>query len=88
MKYIIFEDVGGKRIPILFPGKIMHQEMREQIPYATVLSAGLVYHDGTAFVCRGGSRELGVSARSSDSEIIAESFRESADRYGGQPKQP
>ena len=78
MKYIVFEDVGGKTIPILFPAKILHQEMREQIPYAKVLSAGSVHHDGRGFVCRGGSKDLGVRSRPEDTRIIAEAFDESA----------
>ncbi len=32
MKYLIFEDFSGEVIPIIFPERILHEEMREQIP--------------------------------------------------------
>jgi hypothetical protein len=85
VKYIVFEDVGGKQIPILFPAKIMHVEMREQIPYSKVLSAGYVFHDESGFVCRGGSKELNARSRAEDGQIITDFFRESEDRYRNRP---
>lgn len=74
MKYIIFEDFSGKQTPILFPERILHEELREQIPYAKVLSAGYVSSTEEGFSCRGKVRELGVSSREEDSRIIARSF--------------
>lgn len=74
MKYIIFEDFSGKPTPILFPERILHEELREQIPYTKVLSAGYVYSTEGGFSCRGKVRELGVSSREEDSRIIARSF--------------
>lgn len=74
MKYIIFEDFSGKQTPILFPERILHEELREQIPYAKVLSAGYVYSTEEGFSCRGKVRELGVFSRDEDSRIIARSF--------------
>jgi hypothetical protein len=75
MKYLVVEDFSGQAIPIIFPERIRHDEMREQLPYAKVLSAGLVeLHDGH-FVCFGGSAELSLSAREEDQEIVASRFR-------------
>ena len=74
MKYLIFEDFSGKQTPILFPERILHEELREQVPYTKVLSAGYVYLTEEGFSCRGKVRELGLSSREEDSRIIAESF--------------
>lgn len=74
MKYIIFEDFSGKQTPILFPERILHEELREQIPYTKVLAAGYVYSTEEGFSCRGKVRELGVSTRDEDSRIIGRSF--------------
>ena len=81
MKYIIFEDFSGKQTPILFPERILHEELREQIPYAKVLSAGFVHLTGQGFVCRGKVRELGVSSRDEDSRIISQSFADEDGRF-------
>ena len=74
MKYIIFSDFAGKETPVIFPERIMHEEMREQIPYAEVLAAGYVYLRDGAFHCRGESKELGAGARSEDSRVMARFF--------------
>ena len=42
MKYIMFEDFSGAPIPVIFPNRIDHLEMREQMPYTKVLSAGYI----------------------------------------------
>ncbi len=74
MKYIIFEDFSGKETPILFPSRILHDEMREQMPYAKVVSAGHVCLEQD-FVCQGRSKELNVVSRPEDSGVIAAHFR-------------
>ncbi len=74
MKYIIFEDFSGKKTPVLFPERILHEELREQIPYTKVLSAGYVDLTEAGFVCRGTVRELGASARGEDSAVISRCF--------------
>jgi hypothetical protein len=51
MKYLIFEDFSGEVIPILFPDRILHEEMREQIPYSKVISGGYVFLEEKGFVC-------------------------------------
>lgn len=75
MKYLVVEDFSGTPIPIIFPERIRHDEMREQLPYAKVLSAGLVELRGGRFVCFGGSGELALAAREEDEEIVASRFR-------------
>ncbi len=75
MKYIIFEDFAGEQTPIIFPARIRHDEMREQMPYAKVLSAGEIHLENQEFLCQGKSQELGVQSRPEDSRIIAVYFQ-------------
>lgn len=70
MKYIIFEDFAGHPAPILFPSRISHGEMRELVPYSSVLSAGYVEAVDGAFRVHGHSVSLGVKSRPQDLEII------------------
>ncbi len=74
MKYIMFEDFSGAPIPVIFPNRIDHADMREQMPYATVLSAGYVQVREGEFSCHGGAKELQAEARSKDAAIIREKF--------------
>lgn len=84
MKYLIFEDFQGRALPIIFPERIDHLEMREQMPYATVLAAGFVDLEGLdlpapgqggrGFRCHGKSLELGLGARDEDAAVIAKAF--------------
>lgn len=74
MKYIIFEDFSGEAAAFLFPQRVDHADMREQMPYAKVLSAGWVTFDGGSFTCTGGSLELNAQARREDAAIITGQF--------------
>jgi len=74
MKYIIFEDFSGDTVPIIFPKRVHFEEMREQIPYSKVISAGRIDYVGGEFRCHGGSKALGVMAREEDREIIEKNF--------------
>lgn len=74
MKYIIFEDFSGHPVPFIFPHRVDHADMREQLPYTRVLSAGYVDIVDGAFRCHGGAPELQVSARNEDAAIIAAKF--------------
>ncbi|BBD09026.1 hypothetical protein [Desulfovibrio ferrophilus] len=78
MKYIIFEDFSGQAIPVLFPDRIDHDELREQMPYGTVLSAGYVNHTGAGFVCHGEAKALGVASTASDASVIEQHFQQGA----------
>ncbi len=80
MKYIIFEDFQGRPLPIIFPERIDHYEMREQMPYATVVSAGYVELEGEAvFRCHGKAVELGAAARPEDAAVMQQSFMSDED---------
>ncbi|GFK94781.1 hypothetical protein NNJEOMEG_02629 [Fundidesulfovibrio magnetotacticus] len=70
MKYIIFEDFAGHPAPILFPARVSHGEMRELVPYSTVLSAGYVEHAGGSLRVHGHSVSLGAKARPEDLAVI------------------
>lgn len=70
MKYIIFEDFSGAPIPIIFPNRIDHAEMREQMPYTKALSAGYVSHGPEGFSCHGSSKALELKANPNDATII------------------
>ncbi|QJB56432.1 hypothetical protein [Pseudodesulfovibrio sp. zrk46] len=76
MKYIIFEDFSGAPTPIIFPNRIDHADMREQMPYTKALSAGYVSHGPAGFSCHGKSKTLGLEAKASDAEIIREKFED------------
>ena len=74
MRYIIFQDFGGKNTPIIFPDRIEFVDMREQMPYTTVVSCGEVTLKDCSFRCSGGDAELGATAGPDDAEIIAAAF--------------
>lgn len=76
MKYMICEDFSGQPIPFLFPDRIAHEELREQLPYATVLSAGYVNYSAGAFICHGEAKYLGCKAGENDAKIIEEHFQQ------------
>ena len=76
MKYILFEDFSGQAIPLLFPDRIRHDEMREVVPYSTVLAAGYVTLTPRGLNCHGESKALGKAARDEDAQLIAAHFAE------------
>ena len=75
MKYLILEDFAGNPVCVLFPRRVDHADMRDQLPYRQVLSAGFVELAGGTLQCSAGSAELGVKAREEDAAIIAEALR-------------
>jgi len=74
MKYILFEDFSGAAVPIIFPDRIDHVDMREQMPYSKLVSAGYISLTGKGFVCHGRVKELESEAGPGDAEIIAANF--------------
>lgn len=74
MKYLIMEDFAGHPVPILFPDRVTHADMREQLPYSKVLSAGYVSLTNGRFVCEGGDADVGAAAGDSDAAVIAAFF--------------
>ena len=59
MKYLIVEDFSGQAVPFIFPRRVDHVDMREQLPYGQVLSAGFLELGPQGFICSGGHAELG-----------------------------
>ncbi|CCH49080.1 hypothetical protein [Pseudodesulfovibrio piezophilus] len=76
MKYIMFEDFSGVPVPVIFPNRIDHAEMREQMPYPKALSAGYVSLRPDGFHCHGASKELQLEAKSGDAAVIAGKFED------------
>lgn len=74
MKYIIFEDFAGQAIPFIFPDKVAHADMREQMPYSKIISAGYVELSNGEFHCHGGDAELQMKARDTDAACITGFF--------------
>ncbi|MBG0774156.1 hypothetical protein [Oleidesulfovibrio alaskensis] len=74
MKYILFEDFSGMPVPFIFPDRVDHADMREQMPYTLVLAAGYVHMRQGQFYCHGGAPELEATARAEDAAIIRDFF--------------
>ncbi len=74
MKYLIAEDFAGLPAPFIFPDRVTHTDMREQLPYTRILSAGYISLSGDAFVCSGGDADLNLFSRPEDAAIINASF--------------
>lgn len=74
MKYIMFEDFAGAAVPVIFPNRINFDEMREQMPYTTALSAGYISFGPEGFRCHGQSKGLDLAARDQDADIIKDKF--------------
>lgn len=74
MKYLIAEDFAGQPVPFIFPDRVTHADMREQLPYTRILSAGYVAFQDGEFVCSGGDADLNVFACPGDGEIIKAGF--------------
>ncbi|MBO4299988.1 MAG: hypothetical protein J5861_00135 [Desulfovibrio sp.] len=76
MKYLIVEDFSGQAVPFIFPRRVDHCDMREQLPYARIISAGVTELGPQGFVCSGGNAELGLKARPlEDAALLTEAFR-------------
>ena len=80
MKYLIVEDFSGQPVCFLFPRRVDHGGMRDQLPYGRVISAGFAELDDGRFLCSGGSQELKVTARpDEDAALLAEALRHRSD---------
>lgn len=76
MRYLIMEDFSGQPVPFIFPERVDHSDMREQLPYGQAFSCGEVELTPEGFVCHGGNAELGLEARPvEDAAIIRDAFR-------------
>jgi len=76
VKYLIMEDFSGQPVVFIFPRRVDHLDMREQLPYKNTLSAGYVELKDGALRCFGGNAELELHSRRQDADIICNSLRE------------
>lgn len=74
MKYLIAEDFAGQPALFVFPRRVDHADMRDQLPYGRILAAGYVDLINGTFHCHGGSAELGATSRPEDAALLAEAF--------------
>lgn len=75
------EDFSGQPVPFIFPRRVDHADMLEQLPYGVALSAGYVEHGQDGFICYGANSELKLKARpQEDAAIIAEALRIRTDK--------
>ncbi|MDD6087912.1 MAG: hypothetical protein PUB69_01145 [Desulfovibrionaceae bacterium] len=75
MKYLIMEDFSGHPVLFTFPNRVNHADMREQLPYNRVISAGYFSLQNGKFICSGGCAELQASADAEkDSVFISKCF--------------
>lgn len=79
MKYLIMEDFAGQPVVFVFPRRVDHGDMREQLPYGRVLGAGYVALEEGTFHCYGGCAELEVIARPEDAAMLAAAFTPTKD---------
>ena len=70
MKYLIMEDFAGQPVSFVFPSRVDHGDMREQLPYGRVLGAGYVELRAGALHCHGGSAALDIVARPADEALL------------------
>lgn len=75
MKYLICRDFAGQPAPFIFPDKVAHVDMRDQLPYGAVISAGYVELRNGSFYCHGGDVDLGVSAQENDAALLEGFFQ-------------
>jgi hypothetical protein len=75
MKYLIMEDFSGQPVVFIFPRRVDHLDMREQLPYKKAVSAGYVELEDGALRCFGGHAELELHSRQEDAAIIHDSLR-------------
>ena len=74
MKYLIAEDFAGQAVPFIFPDRVSHTDMREQLPYTRFLSAGYVIMENGSFICNGGDTDLNLFALPEDTAILEACF--------------
>jgi hypothetical protein len=76
MKYLIMEDFSGQPVAFIFPRRVDHFDMREQLPYKKAVSAGYVELADGALRCFGGHAALELHSRQQDADIIHNSLRQ------------
>ncbi len=74
MKYIIFEDFSGHPVPFIFPHRVDHADMREQLPLHARALRGLRGHGGRRVPLPRRRAGIAGSARPEDAAVIAAKF--------------
>lgn len=70
MKYLILEDFSGESVPFIFPERVDHEEMREQLPYGRLISGGYLNFRAGKLECHGANSELKIKARPKEDLVI------------------
>ena len=70
MKYLIMEDFSGQPIPFVFPRRVDHADMRDQLPYTKAVSCGYMDIADGDIRCYGGCAELELKARPEEDAAI------------------
>jgi hypothetical protein len=73
------EAFSAQAVVFIFPRRVDHLDMREQLPYKKALAAGYVELQDGAPRCFGGHAEMGLHARRQDADIIGDSLRQRED---------
>jgi hypothetical protein len=76
VKYLIMEDFSGRSAVFIFPRRVDHADMREQLPYQKALAAGYVTLEKDVLRCFGGHPELGLRSRPEDADFIRSCLRQ------------
>ncbi len=76
VKYLIMEDFSGRPVAFIFPRRVDHADMREQLPYKSAFAAGYVELREGGIHCFGGHAELGLHSRPEDAAFICDCLRQ------------
>jgi hypothetical protein len=76
MKYLIMEDFSGQPVPFIFPRRVDHADMRDQLPYKNIISCGYMELADGKIKCFGGNPELQAQAQPEDITVLTEALRE------------
>lgn len=75
MKYIMFQDVDGRKIPFIFPNNLVHSQVAEVIKPLLLRNSKIVSAGEIKFSvknCNGNSETLRVGVLKGDANIIHE----------------
>jgi hypothetical protein len=70
MKYIMFRDKIGSKVPFIFPATVTHAEFAKKFPHLTPVSAGTFQCDTSRASMSGESVTLGLKSQLEDVDIL------------------
>ena len=77
MKYIIFKNIRGDFIPIIFPDWLEHADIAKRFQDYIVYSAGkFILDTSAAMVFHGDSISLGIKSQKDDITIFKQQFEQ------------